>query len=421
MAGGSELTALARQLARDTRRPRRRHRARTRPIVTTSVAAVMEAPGRIALRESAVPDPEPGAVVLAVHLSGICGTDKHTFRGESKQYAGTKHERDLEYPLICGHENVGTVTAVGGRGVRQRREARCRVGDRIVPGANVPCGRCYYCANDFPYYFCQDLEDYGNSLNLSRPPGPVRRLVPVHVPPAGNAAVPGSRRAPGRGRRSDRGDGGDARRRHGPRRSSGCRAGARSGFAVAVLGVGPLGLCHLVKSRMLGAGFVAATDLLTGRLERAAAFGVDLALDAASTDADERVAAILDATDGRGVDVALDCSGVPATFTEALRVVRTGGVVVEAGAFVDMGPVQINPNSDICTRNVSVLGIGGETATEYEPSMRLMAANLDRYPLRSIVSHILPLDRAQEAVLLAQSGDAMQVALDPRLPLGIGA
>jgi threonine dehydrogenase-like Zn-dependent dehydrogenase len=67
---------------------------------------------------------------------------------------------------------------------------------------------------------------------------------------------------------------------------------------------------------------------------------------------------------------------------------------------------------------VSVLGIGGEKATEYEPVMRLMAANLDRYPLRSIVSHILPLDRAQEAVLLAQSGDAMQVALDPRLPLG---
>ena len=113
----------------------------------------------------------------------------------------------------------------------------------------------------------------------------------------------------------------------------------------------------------------------------------------------------------------LDCSGVPSTFTEALKAVRTGGVVVEAGAFVDMGPVQINPNSDICTRNVAVLGIGGELATEYEPSMRLMAANLDRYPLTKITSHILPLDRAQEAVMLAQSGEAMQVAVDPRLPL----
>ena len=58
--------------------------------MTTSHAAVMEAPGRIALREFDVPNPEPGVVVIAMHLSGICGTDKHTFRGESKQYAGTR-------------------------------------------------------------------------------------------------------------------------------------------------------------------------------------------------------------------------------------------------------------------------------------------------------------------------------------------
>ncbi len=386
--------------------------------MTTSVAAVMEEPGRIALRQSHVPDPEPGAVVLAVHLSGICGTDKHTFRGESRQYAGTKHERDLEYPLTCGHENVGTVTAVGGQ-VFASDGSEIRVGDRLVPGANVPCGRCYYCANDFPYYFCQDLEDYGNSLNLSRPPGlfggwsQYMYLLPgtplFRVPDAlpDEVAVITEVMAV----------------THGVDTALallGLQGGSRSGFAVAVLGIGPLGLCHLVKSRMLGAGFVVATDLLTGRLERAATFGVDLALNAASTDVNERVTTILDATHGRGVDIALDCSGVPATFTEALRVVRTGGVIVEAGAFVDMGPVQINPNSDICSRNVSVLGVGGERATEYEPSMRLMVANLDRYPLRRIVSHILPLDRAQDAVLLAQSGEAMQVALDPRLPLGSG-
>src|SRR4029077_13568797 len=66
--------------------------------------------------------PGPGAVVMKVHFSGICGTDKHTFRGESKQYAGTPHERDLTYPLICGHENVGEVVARGTE-VRHRRSA----------------------------------------------------------------------------------------------------------------------------------------------------------------------------------------------------------------------------------------------------------------------------------------------------------
>jgi threonine dehydrogenase-like Zn-dependent dehydrogenase len=109
----------------------------------------------------------------------------------------------------------------------------------------------------------------------------------------------------------------------------------------------------------------------------------------------------------------LDCSGFPETFVEALRMVRVGGVVVEAGTFVDMGPVEINPNSDICTKNVSVIGVGGETATSYLPSMRLMAANLHRLPLERIVSHRMPLERAHEAIELAQTDAAMKVVMAP--------
>ena len=93
--------------------------------------------------------------------------------------------------------------------------------------------------------------------------------------------------------------------------------------------------------------------------------------------------------------------------------VRTGGVVVEAGTFVDMGPVNINPNSDICTKNVTVIGVGGETATSYVPSMRLMAANLKTLPLDKFVSHRFGLDRAQEAVEIAQTGDAVKVVMSP--------
>jgi L-iditol 2-dehydrogenase len=381
--------------------------------MSSSWAAVTEAPGRITLREFPAPDPAPGCVVIAIHLSGICGTDKHTFRGESKQYAGTAHERDLEYPLICGHENVGTVVAVGGE-VPASDGTPLRIGDRVVPGANVPCGACYYCLNDFPYYFCRHLEDYGNSLNCGLAPGlfggwsqylyllprtPVFR-VPETLPD--EIAVLTEVMAV----------------THGVDKALaliGLQRGTSAGFSVAVFGVGPLGLCHLVKSRLLGAGTVIASDVLPGRLDHAGAFGLDLALDASATDAGQRQEAILDITQGRGVDVVLDCSGVPSTFVESLAAVRVGGVVVEAGAFVDMGSVQLNPNSDVCTRNVAILGIGGEEATHYEPAMRLMAANLDRWPLTSITSHILPLDRAQEAVELAQTGQAMQVAIDPRL------
>src|SRR5215467_14537442 len=110
--------------------------------MVTSRAAVMEAPGRVAVREFTVSDPGPGAAVLKMSLSGICGTDKHTYRGESRQYVGTPHERDITYPLICGHENVGTVVATGGE-VRDSEGHPLKIGDRIVPGANIACGDCH--------------------------------------------------------------------------------------------------------------------------------------------------------------------------------------------------------------------------------------------------------------------------------------
>jgi len=156
-----------------------------------------------------------------------------------------------------------------------------------------------------------------------------------------------------------------------------------------------------------------ATDRLPGRLDAAGTFGADLTLDVSATEQAERVDRVLAATGGLGADIVIDCSGFPETFIESLRMVRTGGVIVEAGTFVDMGPVPVNPNSDICTRNVAVLGVGGETATAYEPSMRLMAANLGRYPLDRVVSHKFPLDRAAEAVVVAQSDESIQVAIEP--------
>jgi L-iditol 2-dehydrogenase len=189
--------------------------------------------------------------------------------------------------------------------------------------------------------------------------------------------------------------------------------GPRFAQSVAVLGVGPLGLCHLIKAKLLGASKLIVTDKFPSRLKLAEAFGATMTMEVGKTDMKERIAKAREYCGGLGPDIVLDCSGFPETFVEALRMVRVGGVVVEAGTFVDMGPVSINPNADICTKNVSVIGVGGETATSYLPSMRLMAANLNRLPFDRFVSHRMPLDRAQEALELAQTDAAMKVVLAP--------
>jgi len=371
-------------------------------------AAVMTGPGELEVRAFPVPEPEPVAVLMRVRLSGICGTDKHTFRGETIQYAGTPHERTIEYPLICGHENVGVVEATGGE-VAADDGTPLRPGDRIVPGANVPCGACWYCVNDQPYYLCENMEDYGNSLNVARAPSlfggwselmyllpgtPLFR-VPDELPD--ELAVLTEVMAVTHGV--------DTARRVN---------GVDSGESVVVYGVGPLGLCHLIKSRLLGCGELIAIDRFPSRLETAGALGATVTLNAAELGDEELVARVREHT-VRGADVVHDCSGVPQTFVNALKMVRPGGVVVESGAFVDLGPVQVNPNRDICTTNVTVIGVGGEQATAYASSMELLARNRDRLPLDRIVTHRLALEDARDALELSQQDGAMKVVLDPAL------
>jgi threonine dehydrogenase-like Zn-dependent dehydrogenase len=369
-------------------------------------AAVMTRPGELEVQRFAMPDPEPGAVILRMSMSGICGTDKHTFRGEVMQYAGTPHERQIEYPLICGHENVGTIAATGGTVLDSEGEP-LRDGDRVVPAANVSCGECWYCRNGHPYYMCERLEDYGNSLNCSREPGlfggwseymyllPGTQLfrVPDELPD--HVAVLTEPMAV----------------THGFERAR--RLNDTFAETVVVFGVGPLGMCHLVKARLMGAGKLIAIDRLPSRLERAGTFGATATLNASQLDGDELIARVRETTGGRGADMILDCSGVPDTFVTSLRMARVGGTVVEAGAFVDMGPVSINPNADICTKNVNVIGVGGETAESYKPAMNLLARNLTTLPLETFVSHRLPLEQAREGVELAQRDEAMKVVLSP--------
>src|SRR5579863_502361 len=370
-------------------------------------AAVMHGPGKVRIERFPMPEPGPGSVIMKMHVSGICGTDKHTYRGETAQYAGTEHQRTISYPLICGHENVGEVVATGGD-VRDFEGRLLHPGDRIVPGANVSCGVCPPCMANLPYYLCEHLEDYGNSLNCSEPPylfggwaeylyllprTPIFR-VPENLPD--RLAVLTEVMAVTHGVESALSVLGDL-------------GLPRFGNSVAVLGVGPLGICHLIKARLLGAGLIVATDRFATRLELAREFGADVVFDVERTNEEERAGRVREQTNGLGLDMVFDCTGVPASFVEALGLVRPGGVVVEAGAFVDLGPVSINPNADICTRNVSILGIGGERATAYLPSMRLLAANQDRFPFEKVVSHDFVLEDIDKALETSLRGEAMQV------------
>ena len=374
------------------------------------LAATLVKPGKYEIREYPLPEPAAGCVLIRMEMSGICGTDKHTFQGYTTQYGG----RQLEFPIIQGHENVGTIAAIGGDGKYADFEgAALREGDRVVVGANVACGECYYCRHDFPYYCCEKATDYGNNLSAKNPPhlfggwaqymyvvpGSFLVKVPDELP--SEVAVLTEIFAVSVG--LDRAK----------QMSAFPNESFRFDDTVVVLGVGPLGMCFLMKARMLGAGTIIAVDKSEYRLNFAKRLGADCAVNAGSTSKEDRLQMVKDLTRGRGADMVIECAGVPEAVPEALEMLRVGGLLVEAGNFSDLGEVPISPHRHICAKNARILGVGGEEPAAYGPSMRQMARYMKNYPLREFVTHRYGLRDVDAAMRKSVEAESMKVVLEP--------
>src|SRR5580700_4171987 len=378
------------------------------------LAATLVEPGKYELREYPFPDPEPGCVVVKMELSGICGTDKHTYQGYTTQYAGSGEGKRIPFPIIQGHENVGTVASIGGNGQYLDFEGiPLKVGDRVVVGANVFCGKCYYCTHDFPYYFCQNMTDYGNNLSAADPPhifggwsqyiyivpGSFLVRVPKELPSEVAVLTEVMAVAVGLDRAKQ------------------MSAFPSEAFlfddTVVVLGVGPLGMCFLMKARMLGAGTIIAVDFSDYRLDFAKKLGADQTINAGKYSQAQRLQMIKDLTNGRGADMVIECAGVPQAVPEALEMLRVGGLLVEAGNFSDLGEVSFSPHRHLCAKNARILGVGGEEPAAYGPSMRQMARYMKKYPLQEFVTHRFGLRDVEAAMQKSIEPGSMKVVLQP--------
>lgn len=361
-------------------------------------AATLTAPRTIQVQDYPMPtELEPGAVLLRMIASGICGTDKHTFRGETVQYAGTERERTTPFPIIQGHENLGIVEALGPGDPLAHDGTALRVGDRVVPAPNRACGTCRNCRRDVPYYLCRNLENYGNSLTSAEPPHlfggwseylylrPGTAVFPVPPDLPDEVAVLTEIFSV----------------THSLERAASVRrpGGFRPGDTVAVVGVGSLGMAHLVKAALMGAGRVIAVDKSARRLALSSRLvGADGVLVGSADDAAEDVhTQALDLTSGEGADVVVNATGFPGSFALAASLVRDAGTILEVGAFVDMGPEAFNP-AVVCGRSLTVMGTGGEDLQAYGGTLALLARHRAAIPFAEMVSHTFRIADAALAV-----------------------
>jgi 2-desacetyl-2-hydroxyethyl bacteriochlorophyllide A dehydrogenase len=312
--------------------------------------------------EMPVPEPGPGEVLIQVGAAGLCGTDVSIAYGAAAEMVSLP-------VLTLGHESAGTITAVAS-GTQQWQP-----GDRVVVSPIVNCGHCKYCDRGASET-CNDATVFGLGRDgaladyLTAPVTALVRL-PDNVSMPVGAIVTDAVATPYHALLE--------------------RARLEPGESVAVFGAGGLGQHAVQLARLAGASPVIAVDVRDDQLKLALANGADATVNAAAGHVAE---AVRQANGGRGVDVAGEFVGHAATIEAAFASVTKGGRVVVVGLGPE--PVTLPPSNLFAMREISLLGSGGFRKHTIERLLGLVSSG--RLALQESVSHVVPLERADEAL-----------------------
>jgi alcohol dehydrogenase len=346
-------------------------------------AAIFVEPGRIVLEEKPIPAVGPRDALLRVTTTTICGTDVHILKGEYPVARG----------LTVGHEPVGVIEEVG------TAVTGYEVGQRVIAGAVTPCGQCHACLNgDHAQCGGKAMGGWrlGNTIdgcqadyvlipnamaNLAAIPDALTDEEVLMCPDIMSTGFSGAE-----------------------------RARIQIGDTVAVFAQGPIGLCATVGAKLSGATRIFTVDGIPERLTMSQELGADLVVDYREQDP---VATIMKATDGRGVDVAIEALGTQSTFENCLRVLRPGGILSSLGVYSGKLTVPMDAFAaglgDYTV--VSTLCPGGK-----ERMRRLMnVLESRRTDLRPLVTHTFALDEIERAYdLFANQRDGvLKIAIKP--------
>ncbi len=342
-------------------------------------AVTFQAPGEVLVEE--VPDPElqhPQDALVRVEASGICGSDLHIYHGRTP----------VERGFTVGHEFVGTVLAAGSD------VDRAAVGDRVLGCFHTACGTCVACVRG-DYHRCVRGRTFGHGAKLGDLQGAQAELLLV---PNANLTL----------RRVPEGMSADVALFAGDVMGTGyhavAHAGTRAGDTVAVLGLGPVGLCAVQAARASGATQVFAIDTVAPRLAMAESFGAT-AIHLLEEEPKKLVRA---ATEGRGVDVVVDAVGDPGPLELAVSLARDAGTISGIGAYAGRGEVPIGL---AWLKGLTIrMGLANVIAHVDRVLAMMDAGLLDPAPL---VSNHMSLDQASEAYELYDRREALKIVLRP--------
>jgi threonine dehydrogenase-like Zn-dependent dehydrogenase len=342
-------------------------------------AVTFQAPGVVDVEDR--PEPElldAGDAIVGVEATGVCGSDLHIYHGRVQ----------VEPGFTIGHEYVGTVLAAG-EGV-----TRVAPGDRVLGCFQTACGHCWFCRRGL-FHRCVSSRTFGHGATLGSLQGTQAEMALI---PNADLVL----------RKVPEGMSAEVALFAGDVMGTGFHAVQDSrmqlGDVVAVLGLGPVGLCAVQVALAAGAARVFAVDTVAERLDVARAFGAE---PVHLTEEDPK-AAIAAATEGRGADVSIDAVGDPRALESAIRLTRACGSVQCIGVYAERTEVHMGL---LWLKAITLRGGQANVLAHVDPVLAMLAAGrIDPSPL---VTRHMALEDAAEAYAVFDRREALKIILTP--------
>jgi len=362
---------------------------------TQYTAAVMTGPNEpIRLEQVPAPQLEPGAALLDVEYSEVCGTDVHLHHGRLA---------DVPFPIIPGHVSVGRIRELPSP-VMDVNGHPFAVGDLVTfLDVHGTCNRCYECLVTKQTTRCPHRRVYG--ITYSAREGLLGGWAEAIWMRPGVHML----RLP---------EGLDAETFIG----GGCglvtamhaveRAGLRLGQSAVILGAGPVGQSAIALAALGGADPVIAIGAPAPRLEFARLMGATNVIDLEVPHA-ERVAAVRALTGGRGADIVIEAAGAPEAVPQALDLVRDGGRVVVCGQYTDGGPATISPHAQVNRKHIEVHGCWGSDFSHLYRAVHIAARHANHVPWREMIGARFRLDQVNEALAAVANREVTKAVIVP--------
>ena len=323
--------------------------------------AVMKGVGKMGLEMRPIPVPKANEVLVKIENVGICGSDLHYYE------IGKGSCGDIQYPFVLGHESGGTVVEVG-ENVRH-----LKVGDRVALEPGKTCGHCEFCRSG-RYNLCPDVQFFATP--------PVDGVFQEYVAheadlcfklPDNVSTEEGALIEP------------LAVGFHAAK-----QGGAELGKTAAIMGSGCIGLVTVMALQALGVSEVYIVDVMKKRLDKALELGATAAINSRENNPVEK---ILEMTEGRGVDIVVECSGVEICANQGIDMLVKGGTLVQV-AYSRSGYMNLNTGL-ICDKELTIKSV---FRYRHIYPLAIKAVADGKINLKGIVTDYFELDDIQNAM-----------------------